>query len=377
MKFLCERDAFKDALGFAGARARNPRIAIPILKHVLLEADRDRLTLTGHDLDSAARVSIPAEIREGGVCTIPGEHLSRLVGALPAGAQVQVETESGGATVKGKHAHYRLPVLSADEFPPMLAPENPQTFEIAAKDVKRLFSAPRHVASTGAARHYLNGVYLHSVKEGLAVCGTDGFSLIRLVHPCDVELDPGIIVPSDAVDDIVALAGQGTLRFSFSNRILSVEGETHSFATKLVEATFPDYSRIVPPAQGPGMLVDCAEMLAAVRRLGFLASHEKDVVDAIDLSWTDSPSEIKATIRSSDGSAGQELIACEGDGAGQGNISFKPEIIARLLSAVDAEMLRLFVIDQGTPMRLTDPNDSGFVAMQAAYQSKTANQEAA
>jgi DNA polymerase III subunit beta len=118
MKFKINRDHFSNGLAqvlnVVGSKA-----TMPILSNVLIEADRDHITLTTTNLDLGIRCKIKAEVKEGGAVTLPVKRLATIVRELPnvdvsfdATPNHQVKLASGGS-------NFRIMGIGKEEFPPL------------------------------------------------------------------------------------------------------------------------------------------------------------------------------------------------------------------------------------------------------------------
>jgi DNA polymerase-3 subunit beta len=81
MKFKINRDHFANGLAqvlnVVGSKAH------AILSNVLIEAEKDQISLTTTNLDLGIRCKIKAEVKEGGAVTLPVKRLATIVRELP------------------------------------------------------------------------------------------------------------------------------------------------------------------------------------------------------------------------------------------------------------------------------------------------------
>ena len=84
MKFKINRDHFANGLAqvlnVVGSKA-----TMPILSNVLIEAEKDQISLTTTNLDLGIRCKIKAEVKETGAVTLPVKRLAGIVRELPNG----------------------------------------------------------------------------------------------------------------------------------------------------------------------------------------------------------------------------------------------------------------------------------------------------
>src|SRR5204863_8805562 len=106
MKFKINRDHFANGLAqvlnVVGSKA-----TMPILSNVLIEAEKDQITLTTTNLDLGIRWKIKAEVKETGAVTLPVKRLAGIVRELPnldvtfdASPSHQETLTSGGSVVR-------------------------------------------------------------------------------------------------------------------------------------------------------------------------------------------------------------------------------------------------------------------------------------
>jgi DNA polymerase III subunit beta len=135
--------------------------------------------------------------------------------------------------------------------------------ELAAQIRSRLGRAQepdrptRFAISTEETRYYLNGIYLHAGREPTAckvlrAVATDGHRLARVEEalPAGAEGMPGVIVPRKTVNELRKLIEEEPTRSrsrSPTPRSAS-RSATVTLTSKLIDGTFPDYERVIPPA---------------------------------------------------------------------------------------------------------------------------------
>ena len=106
MKFKINRDHFANGLAqvlnVVGSKA-----TMPILSNVLIEAEKDQISLTTTNLDLGIRCRIKAEVKETGSVTLPVKRLATIVRELPnvdvtvdASPNHQVKLTSGGSNFR-------------------------------------------------------------------------------------------------------------------------------------------------------------------------------------------------------------------------------------------------------------------------------------
>ena len=360
MKITIERAALLKALGHIQSVVER-RNTIPILSNVLLDASASKseggkLALTATDMDVAFVETVPAEVAKAGSTTVQAHTLYEIVRKLPEGSQVGLEWDSGKGQValRAGRSTFALAALPADDFPKMAAGELPHKFELGADALRQLIDKTRFAISTEETRYYLNGIFLHVTDEDeplLKAAATDGHRLARftIARPEGAAGMPDVIVPRKAVGELrklleEALDSSVLIDLSASKIRFTLGGEGGVVLTsKLIDGTFPDYSRVIPTANDKLLKVDPKLFHSGVDRVATIATEKTRAVkigldnDRVTLSVT-SPD---------NGTAVEELAA---DYKAEGmEIGFNANYLKDILGQIDAEMVELHLADAGAP----------------------------
>lgn len=266
--------------------AVQPRSTIPILSHVKIDsADKDggsiRLTATDMGLSASETATIDsstaAKVVKGGSLTAPASQLANIVQRLPEKAEVDILKEAEDfVLVKSGRSEFKLRSLPVGDFPNIEDPKNPTTFKIKASELAGLFSQTAFSMSRDEIRYYLNGVYLHVAesegKKVLRAVATDGhrMAISQIPAPKGSEGMAAGIVPSKAVREFEHLFGsrKGDAEVAISKNSVGFFADEVRLITRLVEGSFPEYVKVVPPKEGKAeLVVDARELSQMVQRV--------------------------------------------------------------------------------------------------------------
>ncbi|HSG35292.1 MAG TPA: DNA polymerase III subunit beta [Sphingomonadaceae bacterium] len=336
------------------------RNTIPILSNVLIDASADgtvRIMATDLDLqvvESMAAVSVDAP----GAITVSAHLLFDIARKLPEGSQVGLETDENRMVVKAGRSRFQLPTLPRDDFPVIVEGDLPTSFELPAKTLAELIDKTRFAISTEETRYYLNGIFLHVSDEDakgggpvLKAAATDGHRLARYTRPRPdgAEGMPDVIVPRKAVAELrklleEALDGNVEIDLSPSKIRFTLGGEGGVVLTsKLIDGTFPDYSRVIPTGNDKLLKLDPKSLFEGVDRVATIATEKTRAVkmgleaDKVTLSVT-SPD---------NGNAAEEVPAqYKAEGF---EIGFNANYLKDILQQVDGDSVELHLADPGAP----------------------------
>ena len=281
------------------------RNTIPILSNVLIEASADgRVRITATDLDLQVVESLDAaSVETAGAVTVQAHLLFDIARKLPDGSQVSLETADNRMTVKAGRSRFQLPTLPRDDFPVIAEGDLPTSFELPARLLAELIDRTRFAISTEETRYYLNGIFLHVSDDDqpvLKAAATDGHRLARFTvpRPEGAAGMPDVIVPRKAVGELrklleESLDGNVQVDLSASKIRFTLGGEGGVVLTsKLIDGTFPDYSRVIPTGNDKLLKLDPKSFYEGVDRVATIATEKTRAVkmgleaDKVTLSVT-------------------------------------------------------------------------------------------
>jgi DNA polymerase III subunit beta len=357
VRFSAKARPLLDAITAASRACESGKTKSSILSHLLIEAAGNGVTVTGTDLNIAISTSIEADIAEPGAAAVQAERLHQLVGTLPSDATVTVEGGDGGLAIKSGRSRYRLPALPAGDFPaPSAANPGAAEWKLAAADVATLKSASTVAAEDGDPRAYLKGVCLQAVDGKLTLAATDGHSLITARTEVPFQPAPfgaaGIIIPTATVNEIVHIgAARGATLRSDGRKVEVVAGKIR-LTSRLVDAVYPQYRRMLPQPGPNSATINSADFAAALARAGAVGVDHKLGV-TVSVTWN-GPREITIAIPSSVRGEGEDAIAA--DTAGNAVVKFSISKMLRLLDALDAERVRIGLGNDNPAILVMAPN---------------------
>ena len=332
------------------------RNTIPILSNVLIEASESGLVrIMATDLDLQVVESLSAnKVDTPGAITVSAHLLFDIARKLPDGAEVSLEAAENRMAIKAGRARFSLPTLPRDDFPVIVEGDLPTSFEIPAKVLAELIDRTRFAISTEETRYYLNGIFLHVAEDDrpvLKAAATDGHRLARftLDRPDGAEGMPDVIVPRKAVAELRKLleeASEGSVQVDLSPSKIrfTLGGEGGVVLTsKLIDGTFPDYSRVIPTGNDKLLKVDPKSFFAGVDRVATIATEKTRAVKmGLDAD------KVTLTVTSPDnGNATEEVSAQYGSEPLE--IGFNAGYLKDILHQIDSDMVELHFADAGAP----------------------------
>ena len=364
MKISMERGALLKAVSQAQSVVER-RNTIPILANVLIEAEGENVQFRATDLDIEVVDKTLAQVHRAGATTVSAVTLHEIVRKLPDGALVTLTEDgaSGRLSVEAGRSNFSLATLPKEDFPVMASSEYASNFSAPAPLLRRLFDKAKFAISTEETRYYLNGVYMHVADADggkvLRCVATDGHRLARIDGdlPEGASEMPGIIVPRKTVGEMRKLLDDDDLNVAVSVSETKVRFATPeiTLTSKVIDGTFPDYTRVIPAGNTKRLEVDASEFAQAVDRVATVSSERSRAV-----KLTLESDRLVLSVNSPDsGAAEEELAVAYGDE--ELEIGFNAKYLLEIASQVDRENAVFLFNSSGDPTLMREGNDTSAV----------------
>jgi len=353
MKVQCLQENLEHGLNIV-KRAASNRVTLPILEHVLIQADDGRLRLSATDLEIGLTTTVGAKVEEQGGVTVPARTLGDLVKAFPR-ERVDMEVDEKTATlalVCSTHtAHVKG--MTAGEFP-VIPTHTDGGMELQAGD---LVAAVRQTAISAAmdeARPILTGVLFKAGDDGITLAAADGFRLSVSRMALQGILDPfEIIVPVKAMRELVSLAPE-SIRVQVENNRVIFDLDGTVLTSQLIDGRFPDYNQIVPESHTTRAVLPKAQFEQALRAVAIFARDATDIVK-LDVRADD----VQLSARSAETGDGTVTVPAVVENPSI-EIAFNVTYLLHFLAVVDTPNVVLDLTTPSSPGTLRPEGDSGF-----------------
>lgn len=355
MKFKINRDHFANGLAqvlnVVGGKA-----TMPILSNVLIEAEKDQISLTTTNLDLGIRCRIKAEVKETGSVTLPVKRLAGIVRELPnldvtldASPNHQIKLTSGGST-------FRIMGIGKEEFPPLPEFGEEKAFTLEQGELAGMVKSVAYAQSTDETRYILNGVYFNFKDGKLSLVATDGRRLALIAKEMEVPAESAgaIILPAKTVSELTRLLDKGgKVKINFNERRAAFQIATDKDSSglidhiylysKVVEGNYPNYQQVIPKETHQRIKLERELLLQCVHRAALVCSEKANSV-----KMKLSSNLLELTAQSPDFGEAHESMAIGYSGP-ELQVAFNPSFVMDPLKALTKDEVFFEVKDEVSP----------------------------
>ncbi|MBI5641278.1 MAG: DNA polymerase III subunit beta [Nitrospirae bacterium] len=334
------------------------RNTMPILSHFLLDAGKQKSSITATDLDTALKEPLQIKVEKEGRICIPARKMFEIVREVE-GELILESLDEQWLKLKAGASNFRLACLSAKEFPAWPGMEDTEEISLPASVLSEVIEKTVYAAGESDTRYTLNGILFHVLPDGkITVVGTDGHRLACVNRTIEGSIlaERKIIVPRKAATELRKLLDKTVEKVKVSlckNHMLFTIGEMQ-FLTRLIEGTYPNYEQVIPASNEKRIVVQRDIFAKTARRVAIM-SREKSNAVKVDLS------ENLITITSSNPDLGeaQDEISVEYKGESL-SLGFNARYLIDILESMVSENIIMELQASLSPVLLREEKDESY-----------------
>ena len=335
MKFTIEQSKLVDVVNWV-SRSLSTRPIQTALLGIMIDADGNKVVLSGSDLETSSRATTDAEVSTPGKVLVPGKLLADISRSLP-NKPVTIQLDGTRVLVNAGSAKFTLPVLPINEYPNL--PEMPEALGTIDAD---LFNQAVAQVSTAAGKDdslpSLTGVHIEVNGENITMAATDRYRLaVRELtfNPARPNTEAVALIRARTLHDAAkTLATTKNVNIalapaSSNDRLAGFQTDSKSTTTRLLDGTFPPYRHLLPQESLTTTVIEVAPFLDAVRRVALVT----DKTIPLKLTFTGNT----VTLEAGGGDEAQANEVFEISKTGEDlSIAFNPNYLLDGLHAINA-----------------------------------------
>ncbi|MPM28255.1 Beta sliding clamp [bioreactor metagenome] len=336
MKFSCEKSLLQAAISTA-ARAVSPKSSIPALEGILVEA-LGELRLTGYNLETGIRTTVPAEIGRQGSLVLSARLFGEIVRKLPDDV-VTLSAENYMVNIRCGLSEFNIMGTAPEDFPELPSVESQQSFSLVRRDFSSMLRQTLFAVSDNESRPIHTGALLEVGDDGLTVVAVDGFRLALRREPVLEKDSPSlsVVVPGAALSEVEKICGDSeepVTVYHGTRHVMFRAGDTILVSRRL-EGEFLAWRQAVPRSNTIQVTGETQSLLSSIERVSLIISDK--LKSPLRCRFEDGM--LYLSTKTAIGDAADQC-PLQGDGTGL-EIGFNNRYLIDALKAAPAQKVRL------------------------------------
>ena len=355
MKFTVESNVLVESVNWV-SRSLSSRPIMTALLGIVIDVSNE-VTLSASDLETAAKSSFNADIKEKGKVLVPGRLLAEIARSLP-NKPVSFILDNNRVLLTASTAKFTLPTLPINEYPNL--PTMPENSGFIASDV---FATAINQVAIAAGKDdslpTLTGIHVDINKETITLAATDRYRLaVREIQwqPNNPDIATSALLRArtlaDAAKSLVGVTqvSLAVAPITATERLVGFASEAKTMTSRMLDGTFPPYRHLLPSESIAQATIEVAPFLDSVRRVALVT----DKTVPLRLRFADSKLQLEA-------GAGEEAQATEeltiiynGEAI---DIAFNPTFLMDGLHAVGTPFVHIAFTGSNKPAVLSGKHE--------------------
>lgn len=337
MNFICTRKSLNEGVRLV-SRAVSARTSLPILEHLLMTAEDDRLRITATDLEIGMECYVEARVIEPGSMTAPAKIIAELLGSLPE-ADVAIAIDNDyNVSIKCAASDFSLKSLPPEEFPKLPDVVGETSFTVDRDVLMAGVKKTAFAVAVDESRLILTGILMQVGESGIKLVSTDTHRLCVLDVPLiESHGATNAIVPGRALNELARVIGeeQGTVSVSISTNQIKFTADDIVLVSRLIDGKFPNFERVIPAEHTKTLIIPTQQLEQSLRRASIVVRDNANRI----VMQADNDILIITAENGSVGSAHEEIkIVKDGEDTA---MAFNSKYLLDVLGVIETEVVEM------------------------------------
>ncbi|OLS02720.1 DNA polymerase III subunit beta [Tissierella creatinophila] len=331
------------------------RTTMQILDGILLEAKKDKLKLTGTDLELSIESFVDCEIIEEGSIVVNSRIFGDIIKKLENDL-VTITVDKTNINIKCENSEFNISGNSGEDYPDLPLVVERDSFNIPMDIFKTVIKKTVFATTADETRPTLTGVLVEIENRFISFIALDGYRLAFKRLPINTDANTKMIIPGRSLNEInkILEEKEEDLNISVSPSHIIVNLGSTTIYSRLLEGPFFNYKDIIRKEHKTIVKVKKQELQNSLERASLLAKEEK--ANLVKLSLIDNTLNIKSNTE-----VGNvfESIDAQADGEDV-NIAFNSRYIIEGIKAIDDEEIKLNFMGSLNPCIINGLEDEDY-----------------
>lgn len=293
------------------------KATIPILSHIKIKAEKNKLHITATDLDLVIQETISAEVKSEGEWCVPANLFYDIIKRMEDCETIECILKDTKLFVLSKRLEFQIPTLSPTLFPDISEIPFENELKIKHETLEQLIDQTFFCMSNDEVRFYLNGIYIHLDDDKQLKCvATDMHRLAIAETEIEIKELPEAIIgrktilelkkllSGEQTNEVIIGLSSARIQFKFKNKEADI-----TLSARLIEGAFPEYKNILNINSFKIASIKRDTLDKALDRISLVASDQNKSVKLIF-----DKNKLKITSHSKELGAGEEEVDIEYSG---------------------------------------------------------------
>lgn len=355
MQIKIQRDELLTGLAIV-EKALPSRVVIESLKGIKIEAKNNTLKITASkpDLVITYTVKNNYEILVPGTIILPGNYLISIIRKTYED-YISFSEIDNVILIETNRSKIQLTGFDITTYPEAEYKTNDEVINLDTSLFINAYTQTKYAVAQNNARPLLTGINFDFQGEHLKVGSTDARRL-AIAHFDEVNtIQTSFTINRNLLSDIIRIleiSKCSEITLSTNNNNLVLESESLKLKGNLLDGSYPDLNRLIPEGTNYSYEVNSRELLLVLEKIVLLSDRDSSNVttEVIDDNLL-----LKSGFK--DLGAMEEYCNLQNLKGTPFPISFDPKFLLDAINALNAEHLKIAMVDEISAFKITDADN--------------------
>lgn len=254
---------------------------------ILIDADvSGECIMTTYDTEKGVRISVDAEVIEGGSYIINAQKFFSTLKVMPGDKVTLTVNDTLQAIFISGTSTHKMSALNGSDFPEIPKLKTNFGFTLSQYVMRNMITKCAHAMAVADTRPILNGCYFNISPEKVTAVSCDSFRLAECSTNADIDNNNengqdvkfSFILPVRTVNELYKLLDDDVekdkkMRIYMSRRQIVFNIGEITFFSSLIEGQYIDFDRIITIPKKCVIELDRAELIEALERAALITEE--------------------------------------------------------------------------------------------------------
>ncbi len=360
MRAICTQENLSKALELVSGIA-GKHVNLPILNNVLIQADKEGITLTTTNLEIGIKTKLRGKVEEPGAFTVQAKLLGDFIRSLPR-ENITISLKDTTLILEGENHQTKIKGEMAADFP--LIPDiNPEiSVSLAVEDLRQGLTQVLFAASSDESRPELNGIYIHLEGSSMILAATDSYRLAekKLTLKDPVAQPHTLIVPVRTFVQVVKMLttedSTEMVHLAITENQIKCSLGSTEIVSRTVVGQYPDYNQIIPAEFATTITVGVNDIMQTIRTTALFCQPG---INDVKILYVPDTGELQ--LRAQNSTSGDNMSRLKATITGQpGDLVFNHRYVTEGLNVLSAEIVEMKLNSNNVPAVLNAQGDNTY-----------------
>lgn len=355
MKLVCSKASLLNGVQIVSKAVPN-RTTMSILECILIDANKENITLTANDMELGIETTIDGDILEKGIIALDAKIFLEIVRKLPD-SDITITTDSSfKTTITCEKAKFNIIGKSGEDFSYLPNIEREDSILVSQFTLKEVVRQTYFSISDNDNNKLMTGELFDINGSELKVVSLDGHRIsIRKIQLKNEYEPKKVVVPGKTLNEVSKILpgdAESDVNIFFTSKHIVFEFDRTTVVSRLIEGEYFKIDQMLSSDYETKVRINKKELLNCIDRATLLVKEgdKKPII----INILDGSMELK--INSVLGSMNEDI-----DIEKQGKdlmIGFNPKFLIDALRVIDDEEVDLYMVNPKAPCFIKDAEEN-------------------